>query len=249
MRKKLIAGNWKSNLAKSNAIQLAEAILEQGISVDFELVIFPPEIFIDSILEVVKSTVKVGAQNCSQYTEGAFTGETTALQLASAGVQMALAGHSERRHLFAETNEVVKLKIDKVLSAGLTPVFCCGEALETRKANEQNNWVEQQLEESLFHLTQADFSKVIIAYEPIWAIGTGVVATPKEAAEMHEFIRKKIAAKYDAATAESTRILYGGSVKADNAKALFSCPNIDGALVGGASLKANEFLAIANAAK
>lgn len=249
MRKKLIAGNWKSNLTPKNAESLAKSITEFSNSNIYDIAVFPPEVFIPLVLNVVKQQVKVGAQNCSQNSEGAFTGETTAAQLASVGVQMVLVGHSERRQLFAETNDVLKLKINQVLNAGLTPVFCCGETLQNRKDKLQNSIVEQQLNESLFHLQNNDFNKVVIAYEPIWAIGTGVVATPNEAEEMHAFIRAKIEKKYSTEIAEKCKIIYGGSVKADNAASLFVCPNIDGALVGGASLNADEFLAIAKSVK
>lgn len=249
MRKKLIAGNWKSNLKKEEAENLAATIAETKASENYELAVFPPEIFIESILKICSGKIAVGAQNCSSYSEGAFTGETTANQLKSAGTQLILAGHSERRQLFGESNEVVKAKINQIVETGLTAIFCCGETLAIRQANNQNNLVQQQLNESLFHLNPTDFSRVIIAYEPVWAIGTGVVATPNEAEEMHVFIRKKIAEKYGESTAEKTKILYGGSVKPDNAQELLNCKNIDGALVGGASLKANDFLAIANAVK
>jgi triosephosphate isomerase len=161
---------------------------------------------------------------------------------------MILAGHSERRMLFAETNQVVKTKVDKILEAEAVPVFCCGETLEVRNANQQNKTVLEQLEESLFHLSETDFTKVIIAYEPVWAIGTGVVATPEQAEEMHRFIRLEIVRRYGESVAEKTKILYGGSVKPDNARQLLKSPHIDGALVGGASLKSDDFLAIVNAA-
>ncbi|MBX2904142.1 MAG: triose-phosphate isomerase [Chitinophagales bacterium] len=246
MRKKLIAGNWKSNLLLSEAISLANSIAAQPISTHYELAVFPPEAFITSVASICNTQVFTGAQNCSMYAEGAFTGETTARQLQSAGVQMVLTGHSERRQLFGETNSVIQQKVNKILEAGLTPVFCCGEMLPARQANQQNQVVLQQLQESLFHLTESDFGKVIIAYEPVWAIGTGVVASPAEAEAMHAFIRNEVAQKYSTTTAQTLRILYGGSVKPDNAQELFSCNNVDGALVGGASLKVADFLGIAH---
>lgn len=247
MRKKLIAGNWKSNLAKSEAITLAKAIAKQSHSQLFDLAVFPPEVFIAAIAEIGAGRFFTGAQDCSAHSEGAFTGETTAAQLASAGVQMVITGHSERRQIFAETNKTVKAKVDKILEANLIPIFCCGEILETRQANEQSNFVLQQLQESLFHLNEESFSKIIIAYEPIWAIGTGVVASPKEAEEMHAFLRTEVEKKYSKSTAENLKILYGGSVKPNNAAELFKCQNVDGVLVGGASLKATDFLDIAGA--
>lgn len=249
MRKKLIAGNWKSNLLRAEAENLAKTIAQSVFNSHCNIALFPSEAYLSNIISLCEGKAFVGAQNCSMFAEGAFTGESSAKQLQSVGVQMILAGHSERRQLFGETNEVVKAKINQIIEAGLTAVFCCGETLAIRQANNQNKLVQQQLNESLFHLNVTDFSRVIIAYEPVWAIGTGVVATPNEAEEMHAFIRNCVAEKYGKSIAEKSIILYGGSVKPDNATSLLSCENIDGALVGGASLKANDFLAIANAVK
>lgn len=249
MRKKLIAGNWKSNLSKKEVKELTEAIAMQPCSKLFDLAVFPSEVFISTVVAGSGARFFVGAQNCSAHSEGAFTGETTAAQLASAGVQIIIAGHSERRQIFAETNKTVKTKVDKILEANLIPIFCCGETLETRKVNRQSNFVLQQLQESLFHLNEENFSKVIIAYEPIWAIGTGVVASPKEAEEMHAFLRSEVEKRYSKNAAENLKILYGGSVKPNNATELFKCQNVDGALVGGASLEAIDFLDIAGAVR
>lgn len=247
MRKKLIAGNWKSNLALPEAQSLAQTISQAVFSPHCHVALFPSEVYLANTISICKDKVLVGAQNCSMFGEGAYTGETTASQLKSVGAQLILAGHSERRQLFGETNDVVKAKINQIIEAGLTAVFCCGETLVNRQQNNQNEVVLRQMQESLFHLAPNCLHKIIIAYEPVWAIGTGLVATPNEAEEMHSFIRKSIAGQFGKNIAEQLIILYGGSVKPENAAQLLSCENIDGALVGGASLKAKDFLAIVHA--
>jgi triosephosphate isomerase len=192
--------------------------------------------------------VSPSAQNCHFAASGAYTGEVSVDMIKSVGALYCIAGHSERRQLFHEGNEVVKAKVDAILNGGLTPIFCCGEALDIREAGGQNDFVRSQLEEGVFHLEPDAFSRIIIAYEPIWAIGTGVTASPGQAQEMHAFIRETIRSKYGVAIGDTVRILYGGSIKGDNAGTLFGQPDVDGGLVGGASLQAGGFLDIIRAA-
>lgn len=184
------------------------------------------------------------AQNCYNKTSGAYTGEVSAEMLQSIGIQYCVIGHSERREYFGESNKMLAEKIDRCLESSITPIFCCGEALAIREAGTQNSFVETQLRESLFHLTAEQFSNIIIAYEPIWAIGTGRTASAQQAQEMHAHLRSVLQAQYGAAVADEVSILYGGSVKANNARELFSCPDVDGGLVGGASLVADDFAEI-----
>jgi triosephosphate isomerase len=193
------------------------------------------------------SNIKVGAQNCSEHDSGAYTGEVSAAMIKSIDVPYVIVGHSERRQYFGETNKMLALKVDKALANSLTPIFCCGEPLEIREKGEHETLVKQQVEESLFHLSTDVLQKVVIAYEPVWAIGTGKTATSQQAQDMHLVIRKHLASKYGQSVADSISILYGGSVKADNAKELFACADVDGGLVGGASLKSREFVEIVKA--
>ncbi len=252
MRKKFVAGNWKSFLQKQAADDLLTTLKS---NIDFsesglpDIAVFPPSIYIESAVKITEGKFNVGAQNCSAAGEGAYTGEVTSEMLASVGATLILAGHSERRQLFGETNTVIKSKIERILATQLTPVFCCGESLEIRNANTHKEFVYAQLTESILHLSEGDFSRLIIAYEPVWAIGTGVNASPEQAQEMHAFIRNVIRKEYNDAIADNIRILYGGSVKPDNAAQLFSCADVDGGLVGGASLKALDFITIIQAAK
>jgi triosephosphate isomerase len=252
MRKKFVAGNWKSFLQKQAAYDL---LITLKHNIDFsgsglpDVAVFPPSIYVENAVSVANETFKVGAQNCSAAGEGAYTGEVTSEMFASVGASLILAGHSERRQIFGETNAVIKSKVERILAAQITPVFCCGESLEIRNANTHKEFVFTQLTDSILHLSESDFSRLIIAYEPVWAIGTGINASPEQAQEMHAFIRNVIKEKYNDAIADNTRILYGGSVKPDNALALFSCADVDGGLVGGASLKAEDFKAIIQAAK
>jgi triosephosphate isomerase len=213
------------------------------------VIIAPPFTHLPMILTRASgSKIQTGAQNCHQESSGAYTGEISVEMLKSLGVEYVIVGHSERRQLFHENNEIVKLKLNAIVKAGLIPIFCCGEPLDIRQTETQNIFVRQQLEESLFHLEKEIFEKLCIAYEPIWAIGTGVTASPEQAQEMHRYIRDQIAIRYDKVTSEMTRILYGGSIKADNAKTLFTQEDVDGGLVGGASLNAPGFLEIINMA-
>lgn len=188
--------------------------------------------------------VSIGAQNCSEHESGAYTGETSAAMIKSIGVPYVILGHSERRQYFKEDGALLAKKVDKVLEHSLTPIFCCGEPLEVRESGKHEALVKKQVEESLFHLSAEVIQKIVIAYEPVWAIGTGKTASSQQAQDMHAVIRKHIAAKYSADVAAKISILYGGSVKADNAKELFACEDVDGGLVGGASLKSREFTEI-----
>jgi len=245
MRKKIVAGNWKMNLEWETAQQLFNAI--QTIKVDdVQVVVFPSQPYLIPLINQNKSTVSVGSQNAYAKDFGAYTGETSFKQLKSFGVNYVLIGHSERREYFGETNQILKDKVDACLANEMTPVFCCGEPLEVRNSNEEIDFVRTQLTASLFHLSADSIKRCIIAYEPIWAIGTGLTATSDQAEAMHAAIRGFIAEKYDNATAESISILYGGSCNEKNAAELFACPNVDGGLIGGASLKYDSFKQIAN---
>ncbi len=249
-RTKVVAANWKMN----TSLEEGETLISQlvaGIPSELtcEVVIAPPFTHLAMLKQDIGSSqIKLGAQNCHQDVSGAYTGEISADMLRSAGVEYVIVGHSERRQLFHETHEIIKQKVNAILAAGLKPIFCCGEPLEIRQSETHNIFVRMQLEESLFHLEPDHFKQVCIAYEPIWAIGTGVTASPEQAQEMHSYIRDQIAITYDKILTASTRILYGGSIKPDNAKILFSQEDVDGGLVGGASLVAPGFLEIINAA-
>ncbi|MDQ3015262.1 MAG: triose-phosphate isomerase [Bacteroidota bacterium] len=249
-RTKMVAANWKMN---TNLVEGAALINEiiQGLPSDLpcEVVVAPPFTHLPMVKSLTElHSIKVCAQNCHQEAAGAFTGEISTVMLKSMGVEYVIVGHSERRQFFHETHDILKLKVNAILEAGLKPIFCCGEPLEIRQSEAHNIFVRMQLEESLFHLSPEQFKNVCIAYEPIWAIGTGVTASPEQAQEMHAYIRDQIAISYDKILTESTRILYGGSIKPDNAKILFSQEDVDGGLVGGASLSGSGFLEIIRAA-
>ena len=231
------------NLNDSEASELIQNVNAEKIN-DVELIIFPPFLYLDRAVNNSIQT-KVGAQNCYPENSGAFTGEISPEQLQSVGVEFCLVGHSERRSILGESNAFLKSKVNALLSNQLQVVFCCGEVKEERESGVQNQIVKNQLEESLFHLSEEDFQNVIVAYEPVWAIGTGLTASSDQAEEMHAFIRSLIAQKYSESTAENTSILYGGSCNPTNAQELFSKENVDGGLIGGAALKADSFLAIA----
>lgn len=252
MRKKIIAGNWKmnKNLPESQALATElKSILAAEYSGSADVLVCVPFPFIQAVQQSLSgSAIYTGAQNCSQHEVGAYTGEVSASMIKSLSVPFVIVGHSERRQYFNESQSILAKKVDQCLANGLTPIFCCGEPLEVREAGGQNKLVKDQISESLFHLDAIQISKVVIAYEPVWAIGTGKTATSAQAQEMHEVIRKTLAAKYGTDVASSISILYGGSVKSDNASELFSCPDVDGGLVGGASLKAREFAEIVKAA-
>lgn len=250
MRKKIVAANWKMNLTLNEAESLIQGILDQGLrlSEDREVIICPPFPYLIKARALMRNYpyCAVGAQNCASQTSGAYTGEVSAAMLQSIGTEYVILGHSERREYYQESGEIVRTKMVLALANGLNPLFCCGEPLEVREHEDQESFVKQQLEESLFSFSEEELSKVVIAYEPIWAIGTGRTATPAQAQEMHAFIRATIASQFGNEAALRQTILYGGSCKPDNANELFSCPDVDGALVGGASLKANSFTAIVN---
>ncbi|MBS1686475.1 MAG: triose-phosphate isomerase [Bacteroidetes bacterium] len=245
MRRKIIAGNWKMNLRFDEAKALASAIRDGESAYRHEVILCPSFPYLTSLAQVLAgSKISLGAQNCADRENGAFTGEVSASMLASVGIPYVIIGHSERRIYYHESHAVLKDKINIALANGLKPIFCCGETKEVRLSEQQANYVERQLEESLFHLSEDDILRVIIAYEPVWAIGTGLTATPEQAQEMHHFIRTRIAARYGRAIADQIIIQYGGSMKPDNAAELLSQPDVDGGLIGGASLKADDFKAI-----
>ena len=247
MRKQIVAGNWKMNKTHSEAIELITGIIEASYNDAVQLIVIPPAIFAAEIEEISSdSNVGVGVQNSSQYESGAYTGELSAAMIKSIGVEYVLVGHSERRAYFNETNAVLAEKTNKLLKNNLTPIFCCGEVLEEREKENHFNLIETQLNEGLFHLDSAQILTCVIAYEPFWAIGTGVTASSDQAQEMHHFIRKLLVAKYGENIANDISILYGGSCKPSNAKELFSNPDVDGGLIGGASLNATDFIALAN---
>jgi triosephosphate isomerase len=251
MRKQIAAANWKMNLSLAQAETLLNELVasEHTLGANQEAVFAVPAIYIPLALEKLanKSNVFVAAQNCHQKESGAYTGEVSASMLQSIGVKHIIVGHSERREYFAESDALLAEKVNAILAIGSTPIFCCGEPLSIREAETQNAFVEAQLKNSLFHLSAEAIVKVVIAYEPIWAIGTGKTASSAQAQEIHAYIRSCFAAKYGEAVANQISILYGGSVKASNAKEIFSQPDVDGGLVGGASLVATEFSAIINA--
>lgn len=255
MRKKLVAGNWKMNLLWDDAISLITDIIniEKNAKLDkTEVAVFPPSIYLRHGVELVKntgSTLRIGAQNCSEHKDGAYTGETSATMLQSLGASSVIIGHSERRAYHAETNELLNTKVKSALVAGLTAIYCCGETLTEREENGHFDVIESQVKIGLAGLSMNELENVVIAYEPVWAIGTGKTASPEQAQEIHEFIRKIISLMFDAKAAASIQILYGGSVKPDNAALLFSKPDIDGGLIGGASLKVDSFKALILAAE
>ena len=250
MRKNIVAGNWKMNNILQEGLALAKDLEKalNGKSLKCDVVICPPFIHLAPISESINTNIiAVGAQNCADKISGAFTGEVSAAMVASTGAKYVILGHSERRAYYGETNAILKEKVLLALGNGLTPIFCIGEVLDEREAGKQNEVVETQIRESLFDLPAAEFSKIVLAYEPVWAIGTGKTATSGQAQEMHAFIRKTLAAKYGAEIANNTSILYGGSCNASNAKELFSNPDVDGGLIGGASLGVDKFMPIIEA--
>jgi triosephosphate isomerase len=248
-RQQIVAGNWKMNLNFQEGRDLATDIIRSIGPSEVLTILCPPFIHLNHLSALTNgiSNLEIGAQNCHAEKSGAYTGEVSAGMIKSTGASFIIIGHSERREYFAETDAILAKKVITVLENGLRPIFCCGEKLETREAGEHEALVQTQIEEGLFHLDSEAFSKVVIAYEPVWAIGTGKTATSAQAQEMHRFIRSLIAQKYGTPVAESTTILYGGSCKPDNAAELFSQPDVDGGLIGGASLKAADFIAIVQA--
>jgi len=251
MRKKIVAGNWKMNKTLDEAQTLTAEVMAmvadevKGPAITVLCVPFPYLVTLKK--QLGSSAVQVGAQNCSEHDAGAYTGEVSALMLKAMSIPYVILGHSERRQYFGENGKLLATKVDKALAAHLTPIFCCGEPLEIREAGTHEQLVKQQIEEALFHLTPDALKQVVIAYEPVWAIGTGKTASSQQAQEMHAVIRLHLASHFGASVAEEISILYGGSVKADNARELFACPDVDGGLVGGASLKSREFVDIVKA--
>lgn len=240
MPRKIVAGNWKMNLTSLEAEELMRDVDALDRPVDVKVLAFVPALFVSDLVKTAEG-VKIGVQNFFHEDKGAFTGEISIDQVRSVGAVCGLIGHSERRMLFDETNELLKLKVDAAINKDFSFIFCCGEPLEVREIGEQNRFVKEQLEQSLFHLSADQLKNKIIAYEPVWAIGTGETATTAQAEAMHAEIRKWLIERYDKETAESISILYGGSCNAENAKELFACPNVDGGLIGGASLNAESF--------
>ena len=252
MRKKIVAGNWKMNLNLQEGVALAKELNEAltAEKPNCDVIICTPFIHLASVAQAIDQNVlALGAENCADKEKGAYTGEVSAEMVKSTGAQYVIIGHSERRGYYAETPEILKEKVLLALKNGLKVIFCIGESLEEREANKQNEVVKAELEGSVFNLSEEDFRKIIIAYEPIWAIGTGKTATSDQAEEIHAYIRSILAEKYGKAVAEDTSILYGGSCKASNAPELFAKPDIDGGLIGGAALKAADFRGIIDAWK
>ncbi len=251
MRKKFIAGNWKMNTSRAEGVALAAAVAKGvGSASDVEVAVCPPSVYLAAVGAAIQgSAVGLGAQNCYHEAKGAFTGEVSAAMFVDVGCKYVILGHSERRAIFRESSAEVNRKVVATLAAGLVPIVCVGETLDERKANRTTAVVREQIEGSLGLLSAEQVTKLVIAYEPVWAIGTGVVATPEQAEEVHADLRKLLETRYTPQVAASVRIQYGGSVNAENAASLLGQPNIDGALVGGASLKADGFLAIVAAAR
>jgi len=250
MRQKIVAGNWKCNTTLQEGIELAKAvdtIVANEGDKDVVVVLGTPFTHIVKVVETVDAgRIGVAAQNCAAEAKGAFTGEVSAAMVKSTGANYVILGHSERREYYGETSEILNKKVALALTNGLTPIFCCGEALAIRQAGTHNGYVKQQLAETIFNLSAEDFKKIVIAYEPIWAIGTGVTASSEQAQDMHANIRAAITEKFGKEVAEGTSILYGGSCNAKNAKELFANKDVDGGLIGGASLKAEDFIQIIN---
>ena len=253
MRKKIVAGNWKMNLNLKEGVDLASSILSMVKNESSKLpgvILCTPYIHLSGVARMLSdSSIETGAQNCSPENSGAFTGEISAGMIKSTGASWTIIGHSERRAIFGESDDLLLKKTTTALASGLRVIFCCGEVLSEREASKHFSTVENQLDNGLFKLTPEQFEKVVIAYEPVWAIGTGVTASPEQAQEMHAFIRKLVSTRYGQSLADDTTILYGGSCKGSNAAELFGNKDVDGGLIGGASLNAPEFLMIIKALK
>ncbi|MFT6147356.1 MAG: triosephosphate isomerase [Saprospiraceae bacterium] len=249
MRQNIVAGNWKMNKDFQEGLDLVKGIIENTNPSDTQVVLCTPFIHLQAASELAKDVpnVAIAAQNCYTKSSGAYTGETSVPMLKSIGVEYVVIGHSERREYFNESHAFLAEKVNVVLENGLLPIFCCGESLDIRQAGTFVEYVATQLKESLFHLSAEDFGKVVVAYEPIWAIGTGVTASREQAQETQAALRQVIAEKYGEAVADDTTILYGGSVKPANAVELFGCADVDGGLVGGASLTVENFIPIIKA--
>lgn len=250
MRRTFIAGNWKMNLTREAAVSLARGIAQQvDGSIAAEVAICPPSVYLDAVAQAIQgSVVALGAQNMYHEPKGAFTGEVSAEMLRDVGCKFVILGHSERRHVLGESNEDVNRKVLAAIAGGLLPIVCVGETLDEREAGKTQSVVEEQFKGSLLGVSSEQMTQVVIAYEPVWAIGTGKVATPEQAEEVHADLRRLLKASYNSEVASAVRIQYGGSVKPDNADELMGQENIDGALVGGASLSVDSFLGIIRAA-
>ena len=250
MRKNIVAGNWKMNKSLQEGLELAKELNEAlaGSTLNCDVVIGTPFIHLASVVAAVDGAkIGVAAQNCADKVSGAYTGEISAAMVQSTGAKYVILGHSERRAYYGETAETLKAKVALTLENGLTPIFCIGEVLEEREAEKHFEVVKEQIAASLFDLSAEDFAKIVLAYEPVWAIGTGKTASAAQAQEIHAFIRQTLTEKYGETVANNTSILYGGSCNASNAKELFSNPDVDGGLIGGASLKVADFKAIIDA--
>ncbi|MDR2775972.1 MAG: triose-phosphate isomerase [Tannerella sp.] len=250
MRKNVVAGNWKMNTTLAEGVALADRLNRAltGKTTNCDVVIGAPFTHLASIVQTIDTDrIGVAAENCADKEKGAYTGEVSAAMVASTGAEYVILGHSERRACYHETPEILKEKVELALANRLTPIFCIGEVLDEREAGKHFDVVDEQIKKSLFDLSAGDFGKLILAYEPVWAIGTGKTATAMQAQEMHAFIRNTIAAKYGEEVANDTSILYGGSCNADNAYELFSNPDVDGGLIGGASLSVEKFIPIIEA--
>lgn len=254
MRKKIVAGNWKMNKTSEEAKALLSEVInmvKDEVTGDVEVVLCPPALYLATARQYVAQGGKValGAQNCHEKASGAYTGEISAPMLQSIGVEYVILGHSERRQYFGETNAQLAEKVNIALENGLKPIFCCGESRDLRENGDFIGFVKDQITESLFHLSAESFANIVIAYEPIWAIGTGLTASSAQAQDMHFELRQHIASQYGDAIAQDTTILYGGSANAQNAEELFARPDVDGGLIGGASLKSRDFLTVVKAAQ
>jgi triosephosphate isomerase len=251
MRRKLIAGNWKMNADRATAVALANGVVKRAAEFDaVDLLVCPPTVYLITVGAAIRgSEVALGAQNMYHRPNGAFTGEISAAMLVDVDCSFVILGHSERRHILRETDDDVNLKTLAALAAGLTPIVCVGETLEERESGETAMVIRRQFDRSLADVTAEQLARLVIAYEPVWAIGTGKVATPEQAEDVHAELRNLLVQRYNDGAAAAVRLLYGGSVKPENAADLLSQPNIDGALVGGASLKVDDFLGIAAGAK
>lgn len=251
MRKNIVAGNWKMNKTLQEGVQLAREVrglVEAAGALKCEVVLAPPFVHLTEVAKVVEgSGIAVSAQNCAAEASGAYTGEVSAAMIQSIGCAYTLIGHSERRSYYGETDQILSKKVKLALANGLKPIFCFGEVLAERESGNHFEVVESQIENGLFDLSVEDFSKIVLAYEPVWAIGTGRTASTAQAQEMHAFIRSTLVAKYGVQVADNSTILYGGSCNDANASELFACPDVDGGLIGGAALVAEKFIKIVTA--
>ncbi len=248
MRSKIVAGNWKMNMNAVQARELFNELVSKSVNYpsDVEVVVAPPAIYLSEFSQMDLGKVKLSSQYCSEKENGAFTGGISAEMLSSLGVDYCIVGHSERRAFYKKTNQQLKEKVDSLLSHNVTPIYCCGETLEEREAGSEFDVVGSQIKEALFHLSNEDIKRVVIAYEPVWAIGTGKTASAEQAQEIHAFIRKILEEQYVTETAAQVSILYGGSCKPTNAQELFANADVDGGLIGGAALKEDSFQGIIN---